>query len=189
MPPFVFAVLFVPSFNVLSGYFYVSLVLVAVPTVLDYEQSLAFLWFSEGSVRELVVHTVWIFLFPSPSPQTFLWEIIMKARIMGGTLLVFSRETPWARGCLPITPCVPCCTCFIAFTFKYQAPMNIVLSFVKRWTRLNWKISRSWTLTWMVDDWTSPTRLSLSRTRSLSEFQFVMHARHAPSRTFFWSIT
>ena len=46
----------------------------------------------------------------------------MKARIMGGTLLLFSRETPWARGCLPITPCVPCGTCFMAFTFKYQAP-------------------------------------------------------------------
>ena len=46
MPPFVFAVLFVPSFNVLSGYFYVSLILAVVPTVLDYEQSLAFLRFS-----------------------------------------------------------------------------------------------------------------------------------------------
>ena len=43
--------------------------------------------------------------------------------------------------------CVPCCTCLIAFTFKNQAPMNIVLSFVKRWTRLNWNISRSCTLT------------------------------------------
>ena len=33
MPPFVLAVLFIPSFNVFSGYFYVSLSLVAVPTV------------------------------------------------------------------------------------------------------------------------------------------------------------
>ena len=31
--PFVFSVLFIPSFNVLSGYFCVSLSLVAVPTV------------------------------------------------------------------------------------------------------------------------------------------------------------
>ena len=31
--PFVYAVLFTPSFHVLSGYFYVSLSLVAVPTI------------------------------------------------------------------------------------------------------------------------------------------------------------
>ena len=31
--PFVFVVLFTPSFHVLSGYFYVSLSLVAVPTI------------------------------------------------------------------------------------------------------------------------------------------------------------
>ena len=33
MLPFVFVASFIPSFNVLSGYFYVSLDLVAVPTV------------------------------------------------------------------------------------------------------------------------------------------------------------
>ena len=33
VPSFVFAVLFIPSFNVLSSYFYISLSLVAVPTV------------------------------------------------------------------------------------------------------------------------------------------------------------
>ena len=33
MPTFVFAVLLIPSFNVLSDYFYVSFSLVAVPTV------------------------------------------------------------------------------------------------------------------------------------------------------------
>ena len=34
--PFVFAVLFIPSFNVLSGYFYVSLSLVTVPIARGY---------------------------------------------------------------------------------------------------------------------------------------------------------
>ena len=33
MPPFLFDVLFIPSFHVLSGYFYVSLNFVAVPTI------------------------------------------------------------------------------------------------------------------------------------------------------------
>ena len=33
VPTFVFAVLLIPSFNILSDYFYVSLNLVAVPTV------------------------------------------------------------------------------------------------------------------------------------------------------------
>ena len=42
MPSFVFAVLFAPSFNVLSGYFYVSLILVVIPTVLDSPSSLSF---------------------------------------------------------------------------------------------------------------------------------------------------
>ena len=42
VPSFVFAVLFVPSFNVLSGYFYVSLILVVVDTVLDCRSSLSF---------------------------------------------------------------------------------------------------------------------------------------------------
>ena len=42
VPSFLFAVLFVPSFNVLSGYFYVSLILVVVPTVLDCRSSLSF---------------------------------------------------------------------------------------------------------------------------------------------------
>lgn len=36
----------------------------------------------------------------------------------GGTPLVFSRETPWARACLPITPCVLCYTWFIICTFN-----------------------------------------------------------------------
>ena len=34
VPTFVFAVLLIPSFNILSDYFYVSLNLVAVPTVI-----------------------------------------------------------------------------------------------------------------------------------------------------------
>ena len=42
MPSFVFAVLFVLSFNALSGYFYVSLILVVVVTVLDCRSSLSF---------------------------------------------------------------------------------------------------------------------------------------------------
>ena len=42
VPSFVFAVLFVPSFNVLSGYFYVSLILLVIPTVLDCRSSLSF---------------------------------------------------------------------------------------------------------------------------------------------------
>ena len=42
MPSFVFAVLFVLSFNALSGYFYVSLISVVVVTVLDCRSSLSF---------------------------------------------------------------------------------------------------------------------------------------------------
>ena len=60
VPSFVFAVLFVPSFNVLSGYLYVSLILVVDDTVLDCRSSLSFSYhLVRGSVREreLVVHS------------------------------------------------------------------------------------------------------------------------------------
>ena len=73
VPSFVFAVLFVPSFNVLSGYLYVSLILVGGGSHCFRlsEQSLVFLRFSEGSVRvrELVVHTDCILRkFRDPAP-------------------------------------------------------------------------------------------------------------------------
>ena len=44
MSPFLFAVLFIPSFNVFSGYFYVSLILVGISTV----------WILVNFVRQLL---------------------------------------------------------------------------------------------------------------------------------------
>ena len=59
VPSFVFAVLFVLFVNFLRGYFYVSLILVVVPTVLDCPSSLSFSYDLVRRVREreLVVHT------------------------------------------------------------------------------------------------------------------------------------